>query len=221
MSFKEAWLNKTANMVDEEIDDEINKYKTYSKRLGNSIIINKWLDGSLITKEQLEYIKHDQRFDSSSVKKMVIKVPQFSKDGLKTFLGLKPEDRFYNKQVKRVNRAMVNGRLDDGSTFNVNLLTAKNTSELKFGQGELHSVRSDLCGLQGAKAHRKAEKLEELRVKKNIQAMSLSEIYQRAVNAKKLEVADMQAHEEEEKPVEEKPVEEKPVEEKPVEEKQS
>lgn len=178
----------------EDLENEIKIKSAEVKVLSNSTLINTWLLGKLITGKQLQEIKNVPQFDKTAVKSIQVRKNIFEKE-TGEFKGYELVTRYFNKYAVRTDAAISAGFItDEEPLLNMNELSECNLSELSVKNKDIHQARSELWGLHAVQHARKAAKAKEMREQKELKAMSLKEIYQRAVDAKKLKSKDLTAH---------------------------
>lgn len=178
---------RTPKLSDEKLAASIKAQSAVVKTESQGTIINRFNAGTPITKAQYDVIKGT--VDASTVKEFQKQKPIIdSKTG--EFQGYKMVTMFVNKQVVRIDNAIKANNLDDGAVASMSLFESVNGADLENKNISLHMQRSKLSSLK-AESHirdiaRKTQAMEKL----NLKIESLSEIYARAIEAKKLVEAD-------------------------------
>jgi hypothetical protein len=188
MSKKEQYTEMCDGVSDYMLDIQIKGAAQDVKAIANKTIINKWLDGKLLTFEQLQMLKLGKvdGFEIGSEKKVNIYVPKYDKKvSPPRFLKMEKEDRYVNRHVIGVDKRIKNSLITDPIDISDRAEgVEENLAELSFKNSDLHDVRAHLSGLRGVMHTRKEAALREEREKLGRKRQSLKEIWVKANKVK-------------------------------------
>jgi len=173
---------------DEKLAESIKAQQKVVQTESKGTIINRWNDGKPVTAKQFAEIKG--QVDQTAVKEYNKRVPIID-EKTESITGWKDQKMFVNKKFVRIDNTIKASTADDITVANMSYLVSVNHADLEKKNISLHMNRSKLSSLKAESHTRDAARKAVAMKKADVQFMNLSEIYDRAVQAKKLEAGDL------------------------------
>ncbi len=181
------------DLTDAVLEARINVQKKDVQTASKNTIENRWNGGRYVTESQMAHLRAVKAVDEADVKSIMVNVD--IKDKLGQTIGQKKVKKFYNRTVTRINNGISNNLIvEEADVLSTNLALAQNAADLESKNSDLGHMRAELSASRAVHKNREAAQIAKVMADKKLAFRNRSDIYARAVAAKKLITVDLEEH---------------------------